>query len=305
MSSQGSKKAVIFALTGNLLIALIKYIVAFITTSTAMLAEAIHSTADSLNQVFLLVGHRRSLRPGSEIYNLGNANEIYFWAMMVAVLLFFVGAAFSIYEGVHKLMHPEEIKNAIWIFVVIISSIVIEAKSFQVAFREFRKTTGLPFFKAIRNSTQVSLIVVVLEDSAALVGLIIVLISTTLALFVHPLFDAVGSIFVGLVLLYVSIVLMSEIRNFIIGESMPRDKKEKIRKVLHSYRDIDHINSFKSILMGDNKYLVLISIDVNDNLRAHHVEDMIEQIKINILKQVPEAGIIYIDLKDADRNQKA
>ena len=142
------------------------------------------------------------------MHSFGYANEVFFWSLMVAVLLFFVGALFSIYEGVHKLMHPEELKNVYWIFAVLISSILIEAKSFQVAYGEFRKTTRLPFVKAIKASTHVSLIVVVLEDSAAMAGLFIVLISTTLARFVDPVFDAIGSITVGLLLLTVSILLI-------------------------------------------------------------------------------------------------
>jgi len=304
MSTHGSNKAIVFALAGNLLIAIIKYIVAFITGSAAMLAESIHSTADTFNQVLLLIGHKKAKKSPSEMHSFGYANEIFFWSLMVAVLLFFVGAMFSIYEGVHKLMHPEEIRNIYWIFAVLVSSIVIEAKSFQVAFGEFRKTTQLPFLKAIRASTQVSLIVVVLEDSAAMAGLMIVLISTFLAWLVNPVFDAIGSIFVGLLLLAVSIVLIAEVKNLIVGESMPRERRQLMRNVIHKYKKIGHVNRMQTMVMGDSKYLVLLSVDINDEMKGSEVEDMVEQLKLNLKNEIPEIGTIYIETQDSVRNQK-
>jgi cation diffusion facilitator family transporter len=304
MSSHGSNKAVVFALAGNLLIAVIKYIVAFITGSAAMLAESIHSTADSFNQVLLLIGHKRAKKSPSEMHSFGYSNEVFFWSLMVAVLLFFVGALFSIYEGIHKLIQPEELKNVYWIFAVLISSIVIEAKSFQVAFGEFRKTTKLPFVKAIKESTQVSLIVVVLEDSAAMAGLFIVLISTTLARFVHPVFDAIGSITVGLLLLTVSVLLIAEVKNLIVGESMPRESRQVIRNVIHKYKQIKHINRLQTMVMGDSKYLVLISVDINDDMKGSEAEDLVDQLKLDLKKEIPEIGTLYIEIKDSVRNQQ-
>jgi cation diffusion facilitator family transporter len=304
MSSHGSNKAVVFALAGNLLIAIIKYIVAFITGSAAMLAESIHSTADSFNQVLLLIGHKKAKKSPSEMHSFGFANEVFFWSLMVAVLLFFVGALFSIYEGVHKLIYPEELTNVYWIFAVLISSIVIEAKSFQVAYGEFRKTTKLPFLKAIRASTQVSLIVVVLEDSAAMAGLVIVLISTLLAWLVNPMFDAVGSICVGILLLVVSILLISEVKNLIVGESMPRERRLLMRNIIHKYKKIGHINRMQTMVMGDNSYLVLLSVDINDEMKGSEAEDMLEQLKLNLKKEIPEIGTIYIEIQDSVRNYK-
>jgi|APDOM4702015159_1054818.scaffolds.fasta_scaffold12809_2 cation diffusion facilitator family transporter len=304
MSTHGSNKAIIFALAGNLLIAIIKYIVAFITGSAAMLAESIHSTADSFNQVLLLIGHKKAKKSPSEMHSFGYANEVFFWSLMVAVLLFFVGALFSIYEGIHKVTHPEELTSVYWIFAVLISSIIIEAKSFQVAFSEFRKTTKLPFLKAVRASTHVSLVVVVLEDSAAMAGLIIVLISTTLAWLVHPVFDAIGSIAVGVLLLAVSILLIAEVKNLIVGESMPRESRQVMRKVIHTYKQVGHINRMQTMVMGDSKYLVLISLDINDEMKGAEAEDMIEKLKMNLKKEIPEIGTLYLEIQDSVRNHK-
>jgi cation diffusion facilitator family transporter len=304
MSAHGSNKAIVFALAGNLLIAIIKYIVAFITGSAAMLAESIHSTADSFNQILLLIGHKKAKKLPSEMHSFGYANEVFFWSLMVAVLLFFVGAMFSIYEGFHKLMHPEELTNVYWIFAVLISSILIEAKSFQVAFTEFRKTTKLPFYKAIRASTQVSLIVVVLEDSAAMAGMVVVLISTLLAWLVNPMFDAIGSITVGLLLLAVSILLIAEVKNLIVGESMPRERRQIVRNIVHKFKNIKHINRLQTMVMGDSSYLVLISVDINDDMKGSEAEDMIEQLKLSLKKEIPEIGTIYIEIQDSVRNHK-
>ena len=304
MSAHGSNKAIVFALAGNLLIAVIKYIVAFITGSAAMLAESIHSTADSFNQVLLLLGHKRAKKEANEMHSFGYSNEVFFWSLMVAVLLFFVGALFSIYEGVHKIMHPEELKSVYWIFAVLLSSIVIEAKSFQVAYSEFRKTTKLPFFKAIKESTQVSLIVVVLEDSAAMAGLVVVLISSLLAWLVHPMFDAIGSITVGLLLLAVSILLIAEVKNLIVGESMPRKQRLIIQNLIRANKNIKHINRMQTMVMGDNSYLVLISVDIDDNMKGSDIEDLIEQLKLKLRKAVPEIGTTYIEIKDSVRNNK-
>jgi cation diffusion facilitator family transporter len=304
MSAHGSNKAIVFALAGNLLIAIIKYIVAFITGSAAMLAESIHSTADSFNQILLLIGHKKAKKLPSEMHSFGYANEVFFWSLMVAVLLFFVGAMFSIYEGFHKLMHPEELTNVYWIFAVLISSILIEAKSFQVAFTEFRKTTKLPFYKAIRASTQVSLIVVVLEDSAAMAGMVVVLISTLLAWLVNPMFDAIGSITVGLLLLAVSILLIAEVKNLIVGESMPRERRQVIRNIIHKFKNVKHINRLQTMVMGDSSYLVLISVDINDDMKGSEAEDMIEQLKLGLKKEIPEIGTIYIEIQDSVRNHK-
>jgi divalent metal cation (Fe/Co/Zn/Cd) transporter len=223
---------------------------------------------------------------------------------MVAVLLFFVGALFSIYEGIHKLMHPEELTNVFWIFAVLISSLAIEAKSFQVAYGEFRKTTKLSFFKAIRASTQVSLIVVVLEDSAAMAGLTVVLISTLLAWLVNPVFDALGSITVGILLLAVSILLIAEVKNLIVGESLPRERRLLMRNIIHKYKKIGHINRIQSMVMGDSKYLVLLSVDVSDEMKGSEVEDMTEQVKLELKKEIPEIGTIYVEARDSQRNQK-
>jgi cation diffusion facilitator family transporter len=304
MSAHGSTRAVYFAFAGNLLIAVIKFFVSIITGSAAMLAEAIHSTADTFNQVFLLIGVKRSTKSASEIHSFGYSRETFFWSLMVAVLLFFVGALFSVYEGVHKLLKPEAIENVYWIFLVIIVSIAIEAKSFHVAYTEFGKKHPRSMLKAIKDSTDVNLIVVLLEDSAALAGLIFVLISVALAHFVDPVFDAIGSIGVGVILLAVSILLIAEVKKLIIGESMPREKRQIIKDIIADIPHIERINRFQTMVTGNNTYLVLLSVDMDDEIKVYDAEDIIEKTKRKITNNVQGIENIYIEIKDAVRNQQ-
>lgn len=304
MSAHGSGKAVIFALAGNLLIAIIKFIVSFITGSAAMLAESIHSTADSFNQVLLLIGNKRSQKPGNEMHSMGYSREIFFWSLIVAVLLFFVGALFSIYEGISKTIHHEPLTEIKWIFIVLLVSIIIEAKSFQVAYKEFRIKHSGPLIKAIRQSNDVNLMVVLMEDSAALIGLIIVLLSSFLAWKFDPVFDAIGSILVGLLLLIISLFLIIELKGLIVGESIPREMRQKIRTVIQPFFHVKHINRLQTLVTGNNRFMVLLSVDLEDSMSVYHAEDLVEKMKLAITKEIPEIQIIYIEIRDAERNQK-
>lgn len=290
-----SLRAVLFALAGNFAIAVIKFIVALISGSSAMLAEAIHSVADTTNQVFLLIGRSRSRREADELHAFGYGKEEYYWGFMVAVLLFFVGGCFSLYEGVHKLTHPEPLENYIYIFVVLILSIGIELKSFTVALMEFRKVSAGPILKAVRESTDTNIFVILVEDFAALAGLTIVLISTLLSL-VNTLFDAIGTLFVGALLVLMSFFLANELRKLIIGESISREMRNGIKVILHSHPDIRHINNIRSMYIGNNKFLLLISLDVEDRLDASAVECLTAQIKTEITGLYPNARYIYIEI---------
>ncbi len=292
-----SLRAVLFALAGNFAIAVIKFIVSLISGSSAMLAEAIHSVADTTNQVFLLIGRKRSVREANELHAFGYGKEEYYWGFLVAVLLFFMGGCFSLYEGVHKLTHPEPLENYIYIFVVLILSIGIELKSFTVALTEFRKTSASPLLKAVRESTDTNIFVILVEDFAALTGLTIVLISTLLSM-ANPVFDAIGTLFVGALLVLMSFFLANELRKLIIGENISREMRNRIKETLHSHPDIRHINNIRSMYIGNNKFLLLISVDVEDRLDASAVECLTGQIKTEITGIYPNARYIYIEIEE-------
>ena len=297
MSHSNSTKAVFAALTGNALITLLKFIAAFFTKSTSMMAEAIHSSADCLNQIFLLVGNKRTMKDNDENHPFGYGREEFFWAFMVAILLFFGGAAFSIYEGLEKLSHPEPIKHFWWAIAVLGISVIIEAKSFKIAYDEMKKSSGKGLFKSVKDSIDINLVVIILEDAAALIGLSVALLCTILSL-VNPIFDAIGSIAIGLILCYVSYSLVNELRKLIIGESMPREERNRIKQILYKFDMVNHVNRIKTMTMGQNKYLVLISVNAEDFVRAHKIEDTVEEMKKDIVKEFPNIGEIFVEISE-------
>jgi cation diffusion facilitator family transporter len=249
MSNHSSNKAVITALSGNMLISLSKYVVAFITGSAGMIAEAVHSTADCLNQVFLLIGAKRSIKEKDEAHSLGYGREEFFWGLLVALFLFFVGACFSIYEGIHKLANPEPLSH-IWLSLIVLGiAVALEGYSFIIAYKEFKKTSSGNFIKSLKKSTSVNLIVIILEDFAALASLLIVLITTLISL-KYPIFDAIGSILVGIILLAVSYFMTNELRKLIVGESMSRESCATIKEVARSFDCVKHVNKIQTMTTG-------------------------------------------------------
>lgn len=305
MKTEGnSLKAVLFALVGNLIISLIKFVVAALSGSSAMFAEAIHSLVDSTNQVFLLIGNKRSRKDADEVHSLGYGKEEYFWGFLVAVLLFFLGGVFSIYEGIHKWMHPEPINKFGYIFGVLIISIAIEYKSFSVAFKEFKKTSSGNVINSLKQSTETNIFVILIEDFAALTGLIIVLITTALSL-INPIFDVIGTLMVGCLLIVMSYFLSNELRKLMIGENISREMRNNIKCIVRSYKTIEHINTLRSMYIGNNRFLLLLSVDVDDYAKGYAIENVIEQIKMDIQEKYPNAQYIYIDVKDSERNSLA
>jgi cation diffusion facilitator family transporter len=298
----GSMRAVVYALGSNILITIIKFIVSVVTHSAGMLAEAIHSLADCGNQVFLLIGNKRSSKPANEIHPFGYGKEEYFWGFLVAVLLFFVGAAFSIYEGVHKLFQPSELQNIRWSFIVLIVSIVIEGKSFHVAYTAFKNTTkGIGLYKALKDSTDTNLFVILLEDSAALIGLTIVLISTTLAWFVHPVFDAIGSIMVGVLLISISLFMINELRQLIVGENISKALRDDFKQIVHSSPVVHHVNFVSAMMMGKGKFLLVIGVDLENKVSAATVEDQFKKIRMELYEKNSSIHSIYFDVRDSVR----
>lgn len=290
-------RAVLFALVGNFTIAVIKYTVSVISGSSAMLAEAIHSLADTTNQVFLLIGRKRSGKAADEIHSLGYGKEEYFWGFLVAVLLFFLGGCYSIYEGIHKYHNPEPIDNYLYIFIVLVTSLLIEAKSFSVALTEFRKTSKLRLIKSLKDSTDTNIFVILIEDFSALMGLTIVLVSSLLSL-INPIFDIIGTLMVGCLLITMSYFLANELRKLMIGESIPRDMKNSVRSIVLKHRAVRHINNIRSMYIGRNDFILLISVDIRDTEHGSEIESMAEQVRSDILRHYPHAKYIYIDIHE-------
>lgn len=292
-----SLRAVVFALVGNLAIAIIKFIVSVISGSSAMLAESIHSLADTTNQVFLLIGRKRSAKGADELHSFGYGKEEYFWGFLVAVLLFFMGGCFSIYEGIHKLMHPEPLENYIYIFIVLISSMAIELKSFTVALTEFRKSSSGNLLKAVMASTDTNIFVILVEDFSALTGLTIVLISSLLSL-INPIFDAIGTLFVGALLIIMAYFLANELRKLIIGENISREMRSEVKAIVLKHKAVMHINNIRSMYIGNNNFILLISVDMEDTTEAAAIETITSKVKSDIFRLYPNAKYIYMEVEE-------
>ena len=291
-----SQRAVIFALAVNIAIAIIKYVVSFISGSSAMLAEAIHSLADTANEILLITGRKRSRKTADEAHSLGYGKEEYFWGFLVAVLLFFLGGCYSVYEAVHKLTHPVPIEKYIYIFVVIGAALLLESKSFSVAFREFRKTSTKNIIRSVKDSTDTNLFVILIEDFSALAGLTIVLVTTLLSM-INPVFDVIGTFLVGTLLIVMSYFLANELRNLMIGESISRQVRAGIREILKKYPVVNHINNIRSMFIGNNDFILLVSVDVVDTALGADIEMMTREARDEILQTYPNAKYIYIDVR--------
>jgi len=294
----GSKKVVVAALLANAAIATLKFVVAALTLSSAMLAEAVHSVADTGNQILLLIGLKRSQKSPDDTHPFGYGLEQYFWSFVVALMLFFVGAVVSVYEGVEKILEPHAIERAWLVFVILGASIVLETMSFRVAFREFKRhrPAGLGFLAAIRATKDASVAVVLLEDTAALLGLLLAFVGVGLAVITGQMvFDALASIAIGLLLAGVAFLLAAETRELLIGESASRADVARIRKAVAAYPGVTAVGKLLTMHLGPNSILVGINVDFENTLTAAQVEQIIEQLEVKIREAVPGVGKIFIE----------
>ncbi|MCH9638882.1 MAG: cation diffusion facilitator family transporter [Betaproteobacteria bacterium] len=280
MSASGSIKVIYAALVGNTLIAITKFTASVITGSSAMLSEAIHSLVDTGNQGLLLYGIKRASKPADKDYPFGYGKEIYFWSFVVAILIFALGAGVSIYEGIRHMISPEPIRNPMINYIVLGLALVFEGVAWYMALQEFRKGKGKwSYVKAVQRAKDPSVFVVLFEDSAALLGLIVAFIGILLSQATGILwFDGLASVIIGLILASTAIWLAIETKSLLIGESANNEVNQEIHAIAASYSGIDHVNEVLTLHMGPNFILVNISIDFVDSTSAAEVEQTIAAI---------------------------
>ena len=290
-------KSVKAALVANGLIAIAKGIAAFFTGSASMMAEAIHSTADCGNQVLVLIGQHQSKRGKSEAHAFGQGKANFFWSFVVAVVLFLLGGLFSINEGIHKIMNPQEVQHPWLIVGIIIFAVILAGGALRVALKESNSKLK-DIFKTIEKSSSSHILVVLIEDSGALVGLFILAIGLGLSIFVHPIFDGIAALMIGLLLLSLSTVLFIELKKLIIGESLDRETIKQIRNLLKEESNVlVHINSIRSMFIGSDEVLLIISMNVKDDKTGHDIEQDIKELKNKIQKTFNQHKLdIYIDV---------
>ena len=295
--ASGSKKVIFAALIGNSLIAVTKFTAAFVTGSSAMLSEGIHSLVDTGNQVLLLHGLKQSKKPADEKFPFGHGKEIYFWSFIVAILIFALGGGISIYEGVQHLQHPKPIDKPLINYIVLGLAMLFEGAAWLFALREFTRAKGKwGYFEAVQRGKDPSLFVVLFEDTAAMLGLIVAFAGIALADMTGILyFDGAASVIIGLILLGTAIWLAYETKGLLIGESANASVVRGIRNILEGYRQIEHINEVLTMHMGPDFVLANISVDFRDNETASSVESVIAEIDNTIKTQFPQIKRIFIE----------
>jgi cation diffusion facilitator family transporter len=288
---------VLAALGANLGIAVTKFIAFLITGSASMMAESVHSLADSANQVLLLVGRRRSRRAGTEQHPFGFGLESYFYAFVVAVVLFTVGALFSVYEGIHRITHPEEVSSPVVAFVVLAVAIVLESLSLRtalVASASELRSRGLRRF--IQQAKAPELPTVLLEDMAALTGLIVALIGVTMAAVTgNGRWDGAGSLAIGIVLGLVAVILAIEMKSLLIGEAATADTERAVVTALEDSPELEQVIHLRTLHLGPDSLLIAAKVAVRPQASGSAIARAIDTAEQRVRAAVPIAQVIYLE----------
>lgn len=302
-----STQAIVTAAGANLAIAFAKFAGAALTGSSAMVSEGAHSLVDTANQALLLLGLKRSERPADARHPFGYGREIYFWSFVVALLIFLAGGLYSLWEGAHKIAHPEA-EAQVTLFgvtvpgvavnlAILLFSIAVEGYSFIVAYRALARSGGSPI-RAVRRSKDPSLFVVVVEDLAAVAGLVIALFGVALAYVLDmPALDGVASVGIGIVLVAMAGFLMVETHGLLIGEAADPALVESIRDLVHAEPSVRHLNEVLTQHLGPTDILVNISLDVDDAITGGAVESLVGRLDRAVKTRVPNVRRVFVEIE--------
>ena len=292
----------------NLGIAITKFIAFLISGSSSMLAESVHSVADSGNQGLLLLGGKRAKRASNASHPFGYGRERYVWAFVVSIVLFSVGGVFSIYEGVHKLQHPEPIRMA-WVpITVLIVAIGLESFSLRTALHESKPhRRGMTILQFVRRSKAPELPVVLLEDIAALVGLVLALIGVGMSVITGDgIWDGIGTVAIGLLLIVVALILGVETQSLLVGEGATEDDVRAITNAAEAGEEIERVIHLKTLYLSPDEMLVAMKVAVRPTDSAAVVAEAIDAVERRVRETVPAAKVLYVepDIYQADPQSK-
>lgn len=296
MSSESNKIVVYAALFGNLAIALVKFIAAYITNSSAMLSEAIHSVVDTLNEILLLYGMKKAEQRPDAHHPFGYGRELYFWAFIVALMVFALGAIVSIYQGILHIIHPEEMQDPMINYIVLGIAILCEGFSWTVALRTFRKMKGkMGYFEAFRRSKDPTTFTVLFEDTAALVGLFIALIGIFLAHQLNiPELDGAASILIGVVLAVSAWLLARETKGLLLGETADPRLRENVLNIAQQDAAVYSANGVLTEQMGAHQVIASLSLEFKDDLTSDEIEACVNRIEAQIKQLHPEIITLFV-----------
>ncbi len=305
--AHGSKKVIYAALAGNTLISITKFAAAFYTGSSAMLSEGIHSLVDTGNQGLLLHGMKKAAKPADERHPFGYGVELYFWAFVVAILIFAVGSGVSIYEGIQKLLHPHPVSNPIVNFIVLGLAFVFEAGAWFVALREFNNTRGArSYLLAVRQSKDPTVFTVLFEDSAAMLGLIVAFAGLVAAEMTGiEWFDGAASVAIGIVLAGTAVLLAYETKGLLIGEAAAPELIATVETLITQEHAVVGLNELRTMHLGPHDVLVAISLDFRDTLSAADVEETTSRLEEMIKTRYADVRRVFIEAQSSVRHRQA
>lgn len=295
-----SKKAIYGAIIANTAIAVSKFIAAFFTGSASMLSEGIHSLVDTGNGALLLLGIKKSQKPADAQHPYGYGNEIYFWSFIVAVLIFALGGGIALFEGIEAVLHPHTEVNTdyvTWSYAVLIFAMIFEGFALSVALKEFNSNrTHRSFFKEIVASKDTSTAAVVIEDSAALIGLSIALLSVFGGHMTgNVYFDGIGSILIGILLVSVALFFAIECKDLLIGEGLVKADIEKITAILDEEPEIGVYKRPLSLYFGPNEVLINLDVTFKRGMTSSQIETAIDRVELKIKTAIPTVNRIFIE----------
>lgn len=297
MPSPSSKKVIYAALAGNAFIALTKFVAAWITGSSAMLSEGIHSLVDTGNQGLLLYGLKQAKKPPDDQFPFGHGKEIYFWSFVVAILVFALGAGVSMYEGIHHMMAPEPTTNPTLNYIVLGVALLFEGGAWYFAMHEFSRAKGKwGYLEAVERGKDPTLFMVLFEDTAALLGISVAFLGIWLGHMTgSPYFDGAASVIIGLILGGTAVWLAQETKGLLIGESANKEVVQNIRTLAGSFSDIEHVNEVLTMHMGPDFILVNLSVEFRDGISSERVEVSVANLDRQIKAAHPRVKRIFIE----------
>jgi cation diffusion facilitator family transporter len=296
MATQGSKRVVVAALVGNVLVAVTKLAAALVTGSSAMMSESVHTAADTGNELLLMYGLRRASRPADADHPFGHGRELYFWSFVVALLVFALGAGVSLYEGVSHVLHPVAIEKPLVNYAVLGLALLFESGSWWVAFGEFRaaKSDG-GYLEAVEESKDPSTFIVLAEDTGAILGILIAFAGTAAADILHrPVLDGAASIAIGVLLAAIALVLARETKGLLIGEPARSELASSICAIAREHAGVERSNGLFTVHIGPRQVVAALSIEFQDRLTVGEVESIVADLEARVRRRHPEVVSVLV-----------
>lgn len=301
MSAKGSKVSIYGAIIANIAIAISKFFAGSYTGSSAMISEGIHSLVDTSNGILLLYGIKRSERPADASHPFGYGMEIYFWSFVVAILIFALGGGIAIYEGIHHIIEPSKVENVKVNYIVLVLAILFEGTSLFVALREFKKDNGkYGLLKSMRRSKDSSSFTVIIEDSGAIIGLVVALIGLMIGdIFDFAYADGIASVIIGIILTVMAFFLATETKALMIGESINDESLKTVKEILTSQDSIDDFGMIRSVHFGPTGVMIGVDVDFGDQFSLNDIEKEIMAIESKIKEKLPFIEHVFIEIKES------